>query len=348
MSSRVIFRPTEPAEAATVAALTFPAYRHLLDLEIQPRHDDPIHGDDGPIQPLAIVATVNDVPVGLAVAETPVDHRTEPELLSVFVRPEVRRQGIGTRLVAEIAATVGDLGFGVLHAVYMTGKLEIVWLEKIFWKLDFEPPDTRMTVLRLSKNDLDKLAWMHWTRIPKSYEIVPWTEIGPVDIEGLKEANAEEDWIPDDLYPWDANQDGFEPRTSMALKVDGRLMGWVLTHALDDTMLRYSCSYIHPSLWRRCALLRLWRASFLRMVETPFTVATLTTHARHPQMVSFIRKHVAPVVSFVAETRGTHKILVNDATTAGDGGPENSGDDGRPTRRESGPGATPESDFDGR
>ena len=316
MANRVIFGVTEPRSADALAELTFPAYRHLLDLEPQPRHAGRLHGSGPVIQPIAVAAVANGVPVGLAVAELPVDTDDEPELLSVYVRPEVRRQGIGTRLIAEICREVADRGHAAIDAVYMTGKPEIVGLEKIFWKLGWGPPDTRMTVLRLTADDFDRLSWMHWTRVPKNYDIVRLAEIEDEAMAELRAIDRNEDWIPEDLRPWDHVGDGYEPNTSMVLKVDGRIVGWVVTHKLSDTMVRYTSSYVHPDLWRRCALLRLWRASFLAMLEAGFTVATLTTHARHPQMVAFIRKHVAPVVSFVAETRGTRKVLHSTAPVA--------------------------------
>jgi hypothetical protein len=201
----------------------------------------------------------------------------------------------------------------------MTGKPEIVGLEKIFWKLGWGPPETRMTVLRLTAADLDRLSWMHWTKVPENYDIVPLAEIEREAIDELRRIDEADEWIPADLRPWDHLDEGYEPATSMILKVDGQVTGWVVTHKLSEQMVRYTSSYVHPDLWRRCALLRLWRASFLSMLDAGFEVATLTTHARHPQMVAFIRRHVAPVVSFVAETRGTRKVL-DEAENAGPNG----------------------------
>lgn len=309
MTARVVFSAIEPRSGAAVAELTFPAYRHLLDLSLQPRHLEKMHGAGPVIQPVAVAAVADGTPVGLALAELPTSGYGEPEMLSVCVRREIRRRGIGTGLVAEICREVAKRGHPSITAVYMTGRPEIVGLEKIFWKLGWGPPETRMTVLRLTADDLDRLSWMHWTRVPKNYDIVPLADVESEALDELKRVDEDEGWIPADLRPWDHLDEGYEPSTSMILKVDGRVAGWVLTHRLSDSMVRYTSSYIHPDLWRRCALLRLWRASFLAMQEAGFAVATLTTHARHPQMVAFIRKHVAPVVSFVAETRGTRKLL---------------------------------------
>lgn len=317
MTTKVGFRLISEADAEMVSELTFPAFRHLLDLQPQSRFKTKVHGRGPAIQPLAVAGVVEGIAVGLVLAETPVDGSGEPEILSVFVRRQVRRRGIATEMMAKISEEIRLRGHSAVNAVYMTGKPEIVALEKIFWMQGWAPPIVRMVVLRLTPDDLDKLSWMHWKRMPKGYETVPWSTVRPEEIDQLKTADEKEHWIPEDLRPWDLDLSRLEPQTSMALKVDGRIMGWVLTHALNDTLVRYTSSYVHPDLWRRCALLRLWRASFLRMKSTSFSTATLTTHARHPQMVSFIRKHVAPVVSFSEETRGTRRVFDDLSEAAG-------------------------------
>ena len=103
MTSKVIFGLTAPANAGALAELTFPAYRHLLTLDPQPRHRQKVHGTLPPVQPVAIAGAVQGVPIGLVLAEVPVDGEGEPELLSLFVKREARLQGVGTRLMGELA-----------------------------------------------------------------------------------------------------------------------------------------------------------------------------------------------------------------------------------------------------
>ena len=82
------------------SAMTFPAYRHLLALTPARRHADDSAGRM--IQPVALGACESDEPVGLALAETPLDTETDPELLSLYVSAPRRNEGIGAALLTDV------------------------------------------------------------------------------------------------------------------------------------------------------------------------------------------------------------------------------------------------------
>ena len=309
MIGAIRFRTTTGSEKAAIEGLTFPAFRHLLDLSPQPRIKDPSQPSPRLIQPLAVVADLDGSIVGMALAELPIEGQAIPEILSVFVQPAVRRQGIADHLMGRVVREIADRGFTEVNAVYMTGKPEIAALEKIFWKQGWLPPVVRMTVVRFTVDELDNIPWMRWARVRKGYEAVLWSDLGPEDVAALRASDDSDGWIASDLKPWDHTRSGFEPQTSMALKRDGLVVGWVINHALSADFVRYTCSYIRPGLGPRGLLVTLYRASLDRMRSTNFTVGTLTAPAHHPQMVKFLKRHCAPYVSFVGETRGTRKIL---------------------------------------
>lgn len=306
MTGAVRFRTTTGSEKAAIEGLTFPAFRHLLDLSPQPRFED---SSRRLIQPLAVVADLDGTVVGMVLAELPIEGQGTPEILSVFVQPAVRCQGIADHLMGRVVQEIADRGFEAVNAVYMTGKPEIAALEKIFWKQGWLPPVVRMTVVRFTVDELDNIPWMRWARVRKGYEAVLWSDLGTEDLAALRASDDSEVWIPPDLKPWDHTRAGFEPQTSMALKRDGLVVGWVLNHALSEDFIRYTCSYIRPDLKPPGLLVMLYRASLDRMRSTNFTIGTLTAPAKHPQMVKFLKRHAAPYVSFVGETRGTRKNL---------------------------------------
>ncbi len=309
MTGAVRFRTTTASEKAAIEGLTFPAFRHLLDLSPQSRIKDPSQPSGPLIQPLAVVADLEGMVVGMVLAELPIEGQGTPEILSLFVQPAVRCKGIADHLMGRVVQEIADRGFAAVNAVYMTGKPEIAALEKIFWKQGWLPPVVRMAVVRFTVDDIDRFPWMRWARVRKGYEAVLWSDLAPEDVATLRASDDSEGWIPPDLKPWDHTRAGFEPQTSMALKRDGLVVGWVLNHALSEDFVRYTCSYIRPDLGPRGLLVTLYRASLDRMRSAGFTVGTLTAPAKHPQMVKFLKRHAAPYVSFVGETRGTRKVL---------------------------------------
>jgi GNAT superfamily N-acetyltransferase len=294
-----------------VAEMTFPAFRHLLSLEPQPLYLDSRHSQGSPIQPMAVKATVSGVPIALALVSLPVTGHGEAELLSIFVDPRVRRRGIGFGLMKATTEFIAHDGFSSIRSVYMTGKPNIVAVEKIFWMQGWCPPDARMIVLRITTEDFERLPFWEWPGLRTPFRSELWIDVTDAALDALRRDDESEPWIPDDLKPWRVPKERCHPETSMALLRDDDVVGWVLTEKVGPDLLRYTNSYIRPEFWRRCHLMRLWKESFTRMLGTEFTTATLTSHARHPNMVGFIKRHIVPVVSFAGETRGTRRILAS-------------------------------------
>ena len=150
-----------PADAADFEWMTFPAYRHLLGLEPSPRHQHEL--DRRIIQPVAVAARVGAEPAGLVVAELPFhdEDPNGPEVLSLFVNSDFRNQGIGTGLMAELQRVIASRGFGVLNAVYMTGRPDIDFVERILRRLEWQPPTTRMISVRFDlKRLLEDADWL--------------------------------------------------------------------------------------------------------------------------------------------------------------------------------------------
>ena len=80
----VAFVPLQASMSTAVAHMTFPAYRHLLSLAPNVRH--PQDGDTRRIQPIGVVAILDGRPVGLALAEVPLDR--EPPASPDAARPQ--------------------------------------------------------------------------------------------------------------------------------------------------------------------------------------------------------------------------------------------------------------------
>ena len=296
----------EAGDGDPYAAMTFPAYRHLLAGVPAPRHLDAANAP--PVQPLAIALTVENEPSGLALAELPLEGDTEPELLSLWVTPQLRGRGLGLLLTAAVEQAVAQRGFGRLHAVYTTGKPSTPAVERIFTRRGWSQPSLRTVLVRFTVEDLERIPWMR-LGIRRGFEALPWAEVTPEEKAALKASDAATGWIAPDLRPWDFDAEGYEPVTSLALRHRGAIVGWVINHVIGPGFLRYTCSFVHPDLGRRGLLITLYAESLRRMRRTSFTKGTLVAPAHHPAMVAFVRRRCAPYVSMTAETRGTFKIL---------------------------------------
>jgi GNAT superfamily N-acetyltransferase len=289
--------------------MTFPAYRPLLGAL---GSVNPVTGG----RPVARCATDDGRPVGLAVAEIAPGERSAAELFSVFVAPDHRGQGVATRLIEGLEDDLRRKGASSLNAVYMTGKPAIAVVEHIFEKRGFEPPEQRKIVVRFTPEEAATTEWYGKARLPPGAEVFSWADLTPAELDELKRTHAEAPWIDPDLEPWRMS-DRFDPVSSVGMRKDGRVVGWVINHPIEPKLLCFTTSLMRRDLARRGAIFSLYVASLERLKGTGVT-CTFVTSSQYQSMVRFVLRRCAPYISFCGETRGVSKTLtgptVPDAT----------------------------------
>lgn len=92
-------------------------------------------------------------------------------------------------------------------------------------------------------------AWSREAVLPASYVIAPWVSLTPEERRTLQQSQENERWIPENLIPFHFEKN-LEPRTSLVLRREERVVGWLLTHHLDSTTLEYSNLFVRPSVNR--------------------------------------------------------------------------------------------------
>lgn len=295
-----------PGQGAGLASMTFPAYSHLLALHPARR----LLGEPGPlVQPLAVVARLAGVPVGLALAETPLEAPGNPELLSLFVRQESRGWGLAAPLLGRLEEELRARGFSRLEAVWMTGKSGIERLERVLARRGWSPPELRTVTLRFTPDEAAATPWYRRQRLAAGFEIFSWSDLTAAEREELQSSQARSPWIAPDLVPWRFDRNGFEPLSSVGLRHHGKVVGWVINHRIAPDLVRFTCSYIRKDLGRRAKILPLYVSSIERLRQLPKVSCTFVTPVQHPTMVRFVGRWCAPWAGFVGETRGAAKML---------------------------------------
>lgn len=293
--------------AAAFSEMTFPAYRHLLSL--RPVSLGREIGDPRVVTPLAVGALRAGRPVGLALAGMREGDATA-EAFSLYVAPESRGEGLGTRLLEALERELAAEGMKGVHAVYMTGQPGQAALERVLEKSGWEPPVPRMLTARFSLEGARRTEWYGRYPLTEGYTVFPWAELTAEERAALKTSQEERAWIKPDLVPWKHDHYGFEPVSSLGVRLHGELVGWVINHALSPTLVRFTCSFIRRDLGRRGKLVPVFSESIRRLSErTAYQECTMTVPLLHSGMAGFLRRWCAPFCSFVAETRGTGKRL---------------------------------------
>lgn len=292
-------RELAPGEAAPWADFTFPAYRDLL-----------VHGKGAAdTEPLAIAATQQGTRAGLllAVANSASSPERKGELLSLLVAPEFRRHGCAAALVHALAGRARARGLQSLSTTYTAKDSEFTAaVEAILRGAGWSAPEPQMLVAKCLHTVVVGAdpVWLRPMRSLSGSAVIPWRE---TTVEQRNEAaisDQQEPWIAPDLRPSKfANEGPFDLNTSMAYLVDGRLRGWMLTHALSPTLLRFTCSFVHPALQRHGPFFHMLRRIISSMPEFGFTAGIWTVPVFHTAMCAFVQRHMRPVAEYIRETR---------------------------------------------
>jgi GNAT superfamily N-acetyltransferase len=294
---RTFIQLSDAKAADRFRSMTFPAYQGLLNFNFTE------------VVPVAIGTLQNNVPAGLALLLAN-PSSGEAELLSIFVSPRLRRTGIAIELMQRTLAYCKTHRIQNIFATYMSGQDSTQALENIFSKTGWAAPETRMLVVRCSLDSIKSAPWLNHYPLPKGYEVLPWAQVTTAEREVLRVSNLEKPWIAPDLLPFDF-EENYEPVTSVALRVNGAIVGWCLNHAVDG-MLRYTCSFLRRDLQRLGRIVLLVSDSVSRMPAAGLSVGMWTVPISHAGMVNFARKHMQPYSIFFGETRGVKLHL--DAT----------------------------------
>jgi GNAT superfamily N-acetyltransferase len=305
----IAIRPLIPEVGALLHSMTFPAYHHLLDLAPARRHlDDPTLPV---IQPLAFAAWEGMKPVGVILAELPLQGGAgDPEILSVFVAANWRNRGIATELVAAMEDAVAEHGFDKIAAVWMTGKPAIETVEHILERRGWVAPVTRSISVRFTPEEATRTPWFARVALPDRFQIFPWSEITPEERATIRRTHEATPWIARGLEPWTHDSYGFDPISSLGLRYEGSVVGWVINHRIAEDCVRFTCSFMRQDLSRRGRILPLYTESIKRVAAAGIHECTLVTPLEYSEMAQFLKRRCASAVHFFGETRGSAKRLM--------------------------------------
>jgi GNAT superfamily N-acetyltransferase len=299
---------TEPVSrplGAEWSSMTFPSYRHLLALVGTGA------ADATGSRPIARMARIGDRPAGLAIADLPAANRPTAELLSLYVAADFRGQGIATALLEGLESDLAKAGVPKIEGSYMTGRPTLAALERVLAKRGFTPPALRTLVVRFTPEEASHTEWYRRARLPAGGVIFPWTELTHPEREELQRSQKERGWIHPDLEPWRFDQ-FCDDVSSVGLRKDGEVIGWVINHRIAPDMVRFTISFVRTDLARRGGIFPLYVASLERLKGTGAT-CTFVTAAHFESMNRFVLRRCAPFVSFCGETRGVSKELASRA-----------------------------------
>jgi GNAT superfamily N-acetyltransferase len=296
------YTPVPEAFSADYAALTYPHFRQGLQAGIAAG------------EVVAIAAEDMGGPVGLALALK--DHEAQmAELLSLFVIPDYRRQGIGTTLMQQLSTELRHQGCQRLTIRYPESPSSVA-LARILAKQQWTAPEAVALVCYASTDRVQQAQQPHLTqylgrlatKLPPEYSLFLWTEPTADDRQTIMGQMA----TSATMQRFDPFIDAarLEPLNSLGLRCQDQVVGWIITHRIAPDTIRYTQMYVNPDsqpLSRSTLLLA--KAIQLQVDRLPHTKGTFRVDMDNTPMVKFVQRRLQPYLDEMRLVWSAEKLL---------------------------------------
>lgn len=221
----------KPQELHFYEKLTFPAYKTLLK---NPKHFSDI---------IAIGASFCFYPIGLILATISFN---KASILSIYVDANYRKMGVGSTLYELLEQKLLEKECDLVSIDYMSNSSTSLFLQKLLKKQHFLISEPTTLYLYYNPKDIISSPIVKKTlKLPKNIEISPLLDLTNEDIETYYKISSSPTFSKELLI--DTTDFPLEPISSLALKKDNKLIGWLVTHRIDTNTVRYTTLYIEPS-----------------------------------------------------------------------------------------------------
>jgi hypothetical protein len=214
-----------------------------------------------------------------------------------------------TALLEALEARLRAGGASEVKAVYMAGRPAVPALERVLQKRGWGPPAVRTVTLRFTPEGARRTPWYGRGRVSPQESIFPWADLTAEERAELIRSQEESQWIPAGLEPWQHDRHGFDPVSSVGLRHEGRVVGWVINHRVSASTVRFTCSFMRKDLGRRGRILPLYTEALQRLEASGCADCLFVTPVEFPNMVNFVRDRCAPWTGTLTETWGVTRRL---------------------------------------
>jgi hypothetical protein len=216
------------------------------------------------------------------------------ELISLYVAPFYRRQGLGRAMLTEIESQFRADGHR-LGAHFITVREDDLGPALFLTRQGWHQAALRQVVCRMSIEAAHRIPWRRLGRARAGDAIMAWDETpaaARARLEALLESGALK--LHETVRPF-RYLGPHDPRTSVALLRGEDLVGWVITHPLDGDTLRWTCSYVLPELQTAGRVFPLWWSVVERQTAVGQHANFIWTVPMDlPRMAAFARERLRP------------------------------------------------------
>ena len=252
-------------------------------------------------EPFFLVLRLNGALVGLA-AFLLYPQEKMAQLYSLYIQETMRRRGWGGKLLRESMSRLKKREIERIECEYRTdGTFEVAW-EKLLAGTGWQVPILYLKRYRFLCNDFSP-HWLKYVQRPiQGLETFLWKERSEAD-ESAADWMMEPGHVSSLLSPFDQLSHQ-ESLNSLGARLQGRLVGWMITHRVDADTIRYSSLFFdHHIACSGYGLILLAEAIRLQLATNiPFGLCEINLEYADPAWLHFVEKRLKPYADH-CETR---------------------------------------------
>ena len=191
---------------------------------------------------LAVSVKKDEKLIGLCLSEFD-SQKSSSEIFSFYIDPDYRNKGLGQELQIRTEQILAQKGFKEVIVYFWSSWSSFEPTKQILKKLNYSEPQKLMHVFKTDIERVVKIPWKEDIELPEGYEIVPWSWVSPDEKKDLLDEQEFHSFFPEYLSPF-SSQDKIAFHTSIALRIHGKIAGWLMTYWNSPTTIEYNNLFI--------------------------------------------------------------------------------------------------------
>lgn len=192
-------------------------------------------------------------PVGLILGKPNLNYPENMMVVSIFIREEQRRKGLATMLFQRFEAEMKAQGYRGVEIWYLNNRESIEYIERILKRLGWAQPEVREQIYKCGIDNLNH-EWINRYKIRRPFSYCNYSELSSTEKARLQEGcNV---WYYQGLSPF-IEEDKVNPETTLFLKYQGEIIGWIGTFKASAETIAYRSVFIKKEFWGTGAIIPL-------------------------------------------------------------------------------------------
>ena len=258
---------------------------------------------------LGVAAFSAQTMVALVITECIANTNTA-EIISLFVEPDYRHQGIGTNLIQYLEKGLIKAGCNLLLVNYKATRITDTEFEPLLKHCGWEQPETKMVLGMGTTETISKAPWLREYKLSSDFAIFPWQELTDKDREQIETSQAEQPWYPKILSPFHRDP-RLEPLNSLGLRYQEKVVGWMINHRVASDTIRYSILFVAKEIQRSGKGMVLLAESIRLQLDSSVPYSKFAVQIQNQPMLHIVRRHLSPYLIGQTESRSAKKNLIS-------------------------------------